>query len=478
MVGQVADGARWVGALLAVAASLTALLAACVRAWAALHRDRRVVAFFHPYCNDGGGGERVLWCAIAALQRARPDLRVAVYTGDALSGERILANAFDRFGVTLPRRVSFVQLRLRRLLDAASYPRVTMLGQAMGGALVAVEALCRLTPEVFVDTMGCAGSYPVARALFGCRVASYVHYPTISVEMIRSVGSRIAAHNNDATIAASRWRTAAKVGYYRAFARFYAMCGRCAHAVLVNSSWTAAHIRSLWGESGVVIVFPPCDTAALAAIPLAPHAREQLVVSIAQFRPEKAHPLQLRAFARLRERWPAEHADAQLVVIGACRCEADARRVTDLRALAAQLGLADCVQILPDVSYAERLGWLRRAAVGLHTMWMEHFGIGVVELMASGVVPVAHASGGPLADIVLPVDGMPSGRLACSADEYAEAMHELLQLARQPGREAFADLQSAARRASARFSDESFERAFVAALNPLLGLTVALPTGR
>jgi len=188
--------------------------------------------------------------------------------------------------------------------------------------------------------------------------------------------------------------------------------------------------------------------------------------------------LQLRAFARLRERWPAEHADAQLVVIGACRCEADARRVTDLRALAAQLGLADCVQILPDVSYAERLGWLRRAAVGLHTMWMEHFGIGVVELMASGVVPVAHASGGPLADIVLPVDGMPSGRLACSADEYAEAMHELLQLARQPGREAFADLQSAARRASARFSDESFERAFVAALNPLLGLTVALPTGR
>lgn len=26
------------------------------------------VAFFHPYCNAGGGGERVLWCAIRALQ--------------------------------------------------------------------------------------------------------------------------------------------------------------------------------------------------------------------------------------------------------------------------------------------------------------------------------------------------------------------------------------------------------------------------
>lgn len=28
-----------------------------------------LVAFFHPYCNAGGGGERVLWCAIRTLQK-------------------------------------------------------------------------------------------------------------------------------------------------------------------------------------------------------------------------------------------------------------------------------------------------------------------------------------------------------------------------------------------------------------------------
>ena len=27
-----------------------------------------VIGFFHPYCNAGGGGERVLWTAIRALQ--------------------------------------------------------------------------------------------------------------------------------------------------------------------------------------------------------------------------------------------------------------------------------------------------------------------------------------------------------------------------------------------------------------------------
>jgi alpha-1,2-mannosyltransferase len=28
-----------------------------------------VVGFFHPYCNAGGGGERVLWAAIQAIQK-------------------------------------------------------------------------------------------------------------------------------------------------------------------------------------------------------------------------------------------------------------------------------------------------------------------------------------------------------------------------------------------------------------------------
>ena len=33
------------------------------------------------------------------------------------------------------------------------------------------------------------------------------------------------------------------------------------------------------------------------------------------------------------------------------------------------------------------------ASVGLHTMWNEHFGIGVVEMMAAGLAVVAHDSG-------------------------------------------------------------------------------------
>ena len=35
---------------------------------------------------------------------------------------------------------------------------------------------------------------------------------------------------------------------------------------MANGSWTAAHLRSLW-RGAVVVVFPPCDTATLQALP-------------------------------------------------------------------------------------------------------------------------------------------------------------------------------------------------------------------
>ena len=30
--------------------------------------SKTTVGFFHPYCNAGGGGERVLWCAVRSMQ--------------------------------------------------------------------------------------------------------------------------------------------------------------------------------------------------------------------------------------------------------------------------------------------------------------------------------------------------------------------------------------------------------------------------
>ena len=46
------------------------------------------------HSNAGGGGERVLWTAIALMQRTEPDVISVVYSGDVgTSKEQIIAKA-------------------------------------------------------------------------------------------------------------------------------------------------------------------------------------------------------------------------------------------------------------------------------------------------------------------------------------------------------------------------------------------------
>ena len=105
------------------------------------------MAFLHPFCNDGGGGERVLWVAIRELL-SHPDYatrwRVVVYTGDAASDEEIRAHALARFGVVVPSSVVFVRLRLRILIEPKLYPVATLILQAIGSIVLAAEAMARV----------------------------------------------------------------------------------------------------------------------------------------------------------------------------------------------------------------------------------------------------------------------------------------------------------------------------------------------
>jgi alpha-1,2-mannosyltransferase len=104
-----------------------------------------------------------------------------------------------------------VYLHKRHLLEAARYPRFTMLGQSLGSVVVAWEALTAYTPDIFVDTTGYAFTFLVAKACARARVAAYVHYPTITADMLRRVHERRPTYNNDAAVANSDAATLAKV---------------------------------------------------------------------------------------------------------------------------------------------------------------------------------------------------------------------------------------------------------------------------
>jgi len=404
-------GTRGVAAVFGVAAGLLALFCKVLRALLP-PRQKKIVGFFHPYANGGGGGERVLWCAIRAVEEAFPGWQVAVYSGDGIGPEELCNSAAAKFGVSLKKPIKVVELHQRSLVEASAYPHFTLVGQALGSIALAWEALCQLRPEVFVDTAGYAFTYPLALAA-GARVACYVHYPTISTDMLHRVASRQAMYNNDPTVASSALRSAIKLGYYHAFALLYGVVGACPSAVMVNSSWTEGHIVRLWWRlSPPVRLFPPCDTAKLQELPLEGRDREGsplVLVSVAQFRPEKAHRLQLDAFRGAMHaaafgacKRPHAVLGAKLLLIGSCRHEEDAQRLAGLREYAAELGLSDNVEFHINVSYTELVRLLGSAVGGLHTMVDEHFGISVVEYMAAGVIPIAHNSGGPRADIVQP----------------------------------------------------------------------------
>ena len=436
------------------------------------------VGFFHPYCNAGGGGERVLWCAINALHARHAALHCVVYTGDVdAAPEDILHTARSRFGLALDAsRIHFVFLRQRGLVEAAAWPRFTMLGQSLGSLALGYEALCQFAPAVFLDTMGYAFTLPMFALLGGCQVGCYVHYPTISTDMLRRVRQRDAAFNNDEAIARSSALSFAKWVYYVLFAKLYGVAGRFSRCTMVNSSWTRAHVVALWGDGvGATVVFPPCDTANLQQLPIArPSAGGRTVLSVAQFRPEKNHALQLSAFALLLQQHPGYRSGAQrvrLILAGGCRNEGDRSRVQQLRKQALELGLVvqddDAagdgwdVAFRLNVPYSELQRLLSTATAGIHTMRDEHFGIGVVEFMAAGAVALAHDSAGPRMDIVTPVDGKQSGFLASSAEQYASAMHAILAMP-------VADRDSMAARGrhgvSTRFSEEAFGREFCEAL--------------
>jgi alpha-1,2-mannosyltransferase len=453
------------------------------------------VGLLHPASGAGGGGERVLWVAVAALmqadERAGIARRYVLYTkryaapapppagGNAASraaadDAHLLGLVHQQFGITVDgSKLTVVYITRSKYLDAAMYPRLTLLLQSLvGGFMMFVDLAVNGCTDVVIDTVGIPFAYPFLVVLSGVRVACFIHYPVISTDMLSAVRSRRASFNNSSRIANSYVLTQCKVGYYRAFATLYSCAGWFATAVMTNSSWTKGHICALWGLPVVPIVFPPVNIKGLAAAQPTGRgkakrasARANTIVGVGQFRPEKDHRLQLAAFARALPGLPK---DATLVLVGGCRDENDRQRVKDLRCYAHELGVTERVRFEVSVPYDRITELLTTAAVGIHAMRDEHFGISVVEYMAGGCVALAHDSAGPKMDIIR--DGV-DGFLRSDEQGYADALCAIFAMKKKDAA-AFDAMSDEARSSAQRFSDESFARKFLGTLAQLLSLTL------
>lgn len=102
-----------------------------------------------------------------------------------------------------------------------------------------------------------------------------------------------------------------------------------------------------------------------------------------------------------------------LVLAGSVRNAGDEIIVANIRNRIREFKIEPNVKFMINATYEQVLALLEVSSVGVHTMWNEHFGISVVEMMAAGLVVVAHNSGGPASDILVPFKEHKTG-IACT----------------------------------------------------------------
>ncbi len=123
--------------------------------------------------------------------------------------------------------------------------------------------------------------------------------------------------------------------------------------------------------------------------------KENVVVTVSRYVPGK----ELYKVLLVARKVP----DAKFIVVGRTY---DKSYLSTLLRIRDSLHLQGRVKLLSDLSRDQLLDLLSRAKVYLHTKRREPFGMSVVEVMASGCVPVVPKEGGPWTDILDEKDGV------------------------------------------------------------------------
>lgn len=152
--------------------------------------------------------------------------------------------------------------------------------------------------------------------------------------------------------------------------------------VLTNSHWTKAILQTGY-DVDADVVYPPIDTDAFSPVPW--EDRESGIVTVGRLSPEK----RLLELIDVVESLVARGHDIHYHLVGPSDHSAYAKRVKQRVAELPYVHLEGAVS-------KQRLGTLLSThRYGLHGMHNEHFGIVLAEMVAAGMLPASHASGGP-----------------------------------------------------------------------------------
>uniref|UniRef100_A0AAQ6IS31 Alpha-1,3/1,6-mannosyltransferase ALG2 n=2 Tax=Anabas testudineus TaxID=64144 RepID=A0AAQ6IS31_ANATE len=200
-----------------------------------------------------------------------------------------------------------------------------------------------------------------------------------------------------------------------------------ADMILVNSQFTAGIFRETFHSLSSVqadVLYPSLNTCtfdqpsteAQSLEGLLPEGTSCLFLSLNRYERKKNLGLALEALAALRSSLPqGQRAGIHLVVAGGYddRVPENVQHYTELKELAAQLHLEDCVTFLRSPSDSQKVALLR-----------EHFGIVPVEAMYCCCPVIAVNSGGPLESVA---DGETGFLCEPTAEAFSKAMEKLIR---------------------------------------------------
>lgn len=153
--------------------------------------------------------------------------------------------------------------------------------------------------------------------------------------------------------------------------------------ILANSRYTANAIRNTVGVNPKLLYPPISET--FYADHHDTHHREDLVVSVSRITPEKNLTV-IPSIARVT------NSKIHFLIVGIKQSSEELDKI--LRQIEVN-NVSNRVEVLTNVSREGLLNILKRAKIFLHVAHGEHFGVSIVEAMASGCIPIVHNSGGP-----------------------------------------------------------------------------------
>jgi glycosyltransferase involved in cell wall biosynthesis len=301
-----------------------------------------IVGIFHPTLNICGGAE---WVAVNIIKSLKNEgHRIVVLTNEKVNREKIIRT----FGNEIKYDANIV-------FPLEFFPSTDFHNVYTDAIRV---MLLKFRCDVLIDTQ--------SNALLPGANITYIHFP---------LSGRLKISRSD------RLRSSYYF-FYKCYERVEARNSR--RLVLANSKFTVNAIKKITGAD-CSLLYPPISNACHIN-PNEILEKENIVVSVSRISPGKLQAT-IPHIARLSNK------KIKFLIIGLKESTSTLKQILES---IKRNGVSDRVGVLTNISREELLKILRTSKVFLHPAHGEHFGIAIVEAMATGCIPIVHNSGGPV----------------------------------------------------------------------------------